>query len=163
MNSFRQQLADRFLDQVLDRFIDKVQFEPNTGCWIWNGAKAGRSNYAQFTVGYVGKQKHVALAHRFAYQWFVGRIPDGLVIDHLCDVPACVNPDHLRACTQKQNVMRSLGVCAKNAVKTHCPQGHKYTPENTKIDRGKRSCRRCNADRQLRYMQKREVTSLGNS
>jgi len=49
------------------------------------------------------------LAHRAAYEAAVAPIPTGYVIDHRCGTPACVNPKHLRACTQKQNMENRRG------------------------------------------------------
>ena len=82
-----------------DRFLDKVQFEPMSGCWLWAGALSG-SGYGVYKINGVDWS-----AHRAA----VGYIPDTLVVDHLCNIRTCVNPDHLRVCTQKENVLRSNG------------------------------------------------------
>ncbi len=76
---------------------DKIMPEPNSGCWFWLGA---------LSRGY-GSLKN-ARAHRVAYEMTIGPIPEGLVIDHLCRVTSCVNPDHLEAVTQAENVRRGL-------------------------------------------------------
>jgi hypothetical protein len=68
---------------------------PETGCWIWTGPLRG-NGYGGF-----GKKDY---AHRAAYRAYHGKIPDGLQVLHRCDVPLCVNPAHLFAGTQKQNV-----------------------------------------------------------
>src|SRR5204863_5270925 len=87
-------------------------------------------------------------AHRFAYEELIGPIPDGLVLDNTCRIRNCVNPEHLDPCTVQENLARSRGWNA-NALKTHCPQGHPYSPENTYLvkrgDNGKirRRCRTC--------------------
>jgi hypothetical protein len=135
-------ITDRLLVELENRFTDKIAFEPNTGCWLWTGAKAGRTNYGQFKVFGVDY-----LAHRFAYEYFVDEIPDGLVIDHLCDMPQCVNPKHLRVCTQKENVHRSAGIAAINRSKTHCSKGHRYDTDNTRIYNRKRYCIKCSHGR----------------
>lgn len=81
------------------RFVEKVSEEPDeNGCWLWIGGKSrNRSNlrYGSFN----GMR-----AHRLIYEWVVGFIPDGMVILHTCDVPHCVNPNHLRLGTQADNV-----------------------------------------------------------
>ena len=92
-----------------------------------------------------------AYAHRLAYELVKGPISDGLQIDHLCRNRACINPDHLEAVTQRENILRGEGVAALNARKTHCPQGHAYDEENTLIltgrQAGARRCQICARDR----------------
>lgn len=87
-------------------------------------------------------------AHRFAYIDAHGPIPDGFVIDHLCGNPPCVNPEHLEAVTQRQNLLRGNTIAAANAQKTHCPQGHPYDEANTSVSKsdGSRKCRACARD-----------------
>jgi hypothetical protein len=81
---------------MLERFWMKVQ--KGTSCWIWTG---GSSNgYGLFTESSKGKTH---IAHRFSYEQTVGPIPDGLHLDHRCRNRRCVNPDHLRPVTNKQN------------------------------------------------------------
>jgi len=88
----------------------------------------------------------------------VGEIPEGLQIDHLCRVPACVRPDHLEVVTPRINVWRGRSDAAKNALKTECPQGHPYDEKNTRRDwEGKRSCREC---ARLRYHLKKQRLGL---
>lgn len=103
------------------------------GCWLWTGPT---------TNGGYGKIK-AKLAHRLAYEELVGRIPDGLEIDHLCRNILCVRPDHLEAVTHDEN-MRRATPGANNAAKTHCPKGHAYDATNTFVNRkGSRVCRSC--------------------
>ena len=88
-------------------------------------------------------------AHRWIYEQEVGPIPDGLVLDHLCRNPACVNTAHLEAVTQAENKRRSNDPSAVNARKTHCKYGHEFTPENTTWYRNgtSRSCNECQRNR----------------
>ena len=95
--------------------------------------------YGQFWDG-----TRLVRAHRFAYEQIVGPIPDGLQLDHLCRVRSCVNPAHLEPVTCQVNLLRGTGASARNAIKTHCPQGHAYGDFNTYIrPEGWRRCREC--------------------
>lgn len=131
-----------------ERFWEKVNkngpvpdYAPHLGpCWLWLAAKHHEGLYGVFTLA-GGRQ---AQAHRFSYSTSVGPIPDELVLDHLCRVRHCVRPSHLEAVPQRINILRGVGIQAKNAVKTHCIRGHEFTLENTHIrPNGGRACRAC--------------------
>jgi len=117
------------------------RFESSTtktdGCWLWTG----RMNHGGY--GMLSLSGGEVRAHRWAYELFIGPVPDGLVLDHLCRVRHCVNPAHLDPCTIGENVMRGETLVADQVRRTHCPQGHEYTPENTRINNGSRHCREC--------------------
>lgn len=105
-----------------------------TPCWIW------QRNTDQAGYGRHGSKR----AHRMVYESRIGPIPEGLTLDHLCRVHACVNPDHLEPVTRAVNVMRGEGHAAVNARKTHCVRGHKFDERNTFIrPEGWRACRAC--------------------
>lgn len=83
-------------------------------------------------------------AHRVSYETFVGPIPAGLTLDHLCRNTLCINPAHLEPVTIKENVLRGDGPTARNARKTHCDRGHAFDETNTGPNaNGGRSCRAC--------------------
>ncbi len=83
-------------------------------------------------------------AHRAAYELYVGPIPEGLTIDHLCRNTLCVNPAHLEAVTMRENILRGTGPSAQAARKTHCLRGHPFDDGNTLFRAtGKRVCRAC--------------------
>lgn len=86
-------------------------------------------------------------AHRVAYELWVGPIPEGLTLDHLCRVRRCIWPEHLEAVTSGENVLRGEGPSAREARQTHCIHGHPFTPENTWTyvvhGRPKRYCQTC--------------------
>lgn len=129
------------------RFWKRVNKDGAGGCWLWKGS-IFNNGYGQFKANGKGGP-----AHRYAYELLVGPIPDEMVLDHLCRVRACVNPDHLEVVTERENIMRGEGVCAVNAHKTHCIRGHEFTPENTRIWGGGRwrLCIECDRMKQRKY------------
>ena len=126
------------------RFWAKV--DKSDDCWIWRGATL-RNGYGYFAVVATRVGQRNQLAHRFAYESEVGPIPEGLVLDHLCRNKACVNPAHLEAVTQRENVLRGDGPRATREVRaamTMCRRGHDYLPDNLYVDkRGRRTCKAC--------------------
>jgi hypothetical protein len=131
----------------LERFEEKYIAEPMSGCWLWIGCMDAKG-YGRFK----SNNKRADGAYRWAYEHFVGPVPDGLQLDHLCRVRCCVNPAHLEVVTQAENIRR--GEVGKNMkTKTHCPYGHPYDEVNTRIvGGGRRECRTC---RNTRKRQKR--------
>lgn len=122
------------------RFFAKVDKGGPGGCWLWTGT-INRSGYGTIRIGDHG----AFLAHRWSYEHHVGAIPDGLVIDHLCRTRCCVNPEHMEPVTPRENQRRGL----LGALKTHCRNGHEYTPENTYTRQdGRTECRTCMRARQ---------------
>lgn len=137
-----------------DRFWTKVIGAPAESCWLWNVAK-NTLGYGNFYNG-----KRSVRAHRWSYEYLRTDIPPGLVLDHLCEVPSCVNPWHLEPVTQAVNIARGPAPVAVAAAArtTHCSQGHEYTPENTSwqgAEKRQKVCRTCQRRRgTLRAQQK---------
>lgn len=136
---------------IADRFWPKVDLNgpipearPDLGpCWIWTASRTS-SGYGQLACRPGPPQR----AHRIAYVLIVGPIPEGLELDHVCRVRACVNPAHLEPVTNIENIMRGESVPARNARKTECAHGHPFDAENTRTrERGgrrrSRECRTC--------------------
>ena len=137
----RGSLADRTWAKV-DKNGPVPTLRPDLGpCWIWTGKK-DKKGYGWIRIGGAGTPK--APAHRVTYELTAGEIPSGLELDHLCRVHDCVNPTHLEPVTHQENMLRGETFAAANAQKTHCPKGHPYDEQNTRVrSNGKRSCRTC--------------------
>lgn len=112
----------------------------DSGCWEWTG-RLHPKGYAYIGTG--GSLRHV---HRVAYELWVGPIPDGLQLDHLCRNRCCFNPAHLEPVTREENLRRGIRRCG-NMLKTHCKRGHPFDAENTILVPGPkgvgRRCRIC--------------------
>lgn len=121
------------------RFWDKTIPEPNSGCWLWLGARIK-------AYGDAGRRQGSRYAHRRSYVAARGPVADGLELDHRCRNTLCCNPAHLEPVTHRINVRRGavmLTAGRHNLDKTHCPHGHEYTPDNTYRDKRGRRCRSC--------------------
>jgi hypothetical protein len=114
-------------------------------CWLWLG-RVNSSGYAQLTV-----DKRPRSAHRVSYETFVGPIPEGLEIDHLCRVRRCVRPQHLEAVTHRVNIQRAIDangtVGGKRTggmqVGDTCAKGHLVADDNIAYRRGLICCLTC--------------------
>jgi len=138
---------------LLDRFVAKYTVE-DSGCWIWH-AGTSRGGYGKFWDP--RRYGHMA-AHRFSYETAVGPIPDGLQIDHLCRVRACVNPDHLEPVTQRENILRGDTLATAKFYQKRCIHGHRFNTQNTYTrPNGTRGCRPCRAKRQREYLRRKNT------
>lgn len=111
---FRGAARVRPLDE---RFWEKVIVRGEGECWSWTGA----TQYGGYGVlGSHGKRGKLVRAHRLSYEIHNGPIPEGMVIRHSCDNPACTNPRHLAVGTYRQNIQDAM---ERNRVRAHGRHG----------------------------------------
>jgi hypothetical protein len=122
-----------------ERFFRQTRIT-DSGCVEWTGF-LDRDGYGQFRPG--GRDSSKVRAHRWAYEHFIGAIPGGMVLDHLCRNRCCVNVDHLEVVTPRENWLRGNGPARINADKTHCLNDHPLSGDNLILNGGKRACRTC--------------------
>jgi hypothetical protein len=135
---------------------EKIELIPESDCWWWMGTITW-AGYGQ--VSRPAGNARFPKAHRAVYEELVGKVPDGLVLDHLCRNRLCVNPKHLEPVTIGVNVQRgdlsSNGEYSRS--KTHCPQGHAYAEHGGRRSvsachpKGGRICKICRSEQRKRW------------
>lgn len=144
------------LENIAKRFWPKVDVRSEDECWPWL-ARVEPGGYGRLSVG--GRAGRMEGAHRVSILLATGSLPaPGMHTDHLCRNTICVNPKHLEVVTPSVNGLRGLarfngGV---QRARTHCPQGHEYSAQNTQLKKsGSRRCRTCARDYTRRYREER--------
>ncbi|MGW3711430.1 HNH endonuclease signature motif containing protein [Streptomyces albogriseolus] len=146
---------------LLDRLLSKTT--PGFGgCVVWTGG-VNKKNYGITSVMAAPRKQRRLYAHRAAYELFIGPIPEGMQVDHLChnrdaECPGgdtcrhrrCINPHHLEAVSPQENQRRSPRTFPSlQGARSTCVNGHPFDEVNTYIrpDTGGRQCKQCRHDR----------------
>jgi len=139
---------------LIDRIEENIMVDPNSGCWLWT-LSLKPEGYGSIKIN--GRSR---LAHRISYEEFVGPVPRGLQLDHLCRTRSCVNPKHLEPVTLGENIRRGdTGKTARArwASKTHCKKGHAFAEHSyisVRDGYNRRICRICKAAANARWLEK---------
>lgn len=141
------------------------------GCWAWTTG-ARDQGYGVMTVSPVKGIKVVRRVHVLAYEAFIGPVPIGLILDHLCHADdlachgpkcrhrACFHPEHVEPVTSAENTRRGHHIGCRPPA-THCPQGHPYIPPHLAFDKdGYADCRTCRNRRWRERYQRRKQEAL---
>jgi hypothetical protein len=154
--SFRRSDVGRtYRERILSRItvdLQGLRVVDDAPCWQWAG-KSGKHGY-----GYHRDRP----AHRAVYELLVASVADGLDLDHLCRNRLCVNPAHLEPVTHAENCRRGIAgevTRARMLAKTHCAQGHEWTPENTMQTARQRKCRTCMRESSARAREQRRASA----
>lgn len=140
-------------------FLKNMEKKDND-CWEWRRQKNPVTGYG--TSSYKGKNMG---AHRVSYILFYGHIPNGLVIHHRCENKICVNPEHLEAISQSENLRLAGWHGTQHISKTTCPYGHEYTLTKENLHgkiRNHRRCKTCEKKRQNEVTQKMNMVDFEN-
>ena len=132
---------------AIERILKRIVIDSSTGCWNWPGATAGGYGRIRFAMSEGGKK---VLTHRVTYEYYVGKIPKGLELDHaVCNNPLCCNPEHVSPVTHAGNMARGA-----HAMKACCKHGHPLVAGNLYVKKGNprsRQCRKCHLAAVSRY------------
>jgi hypothetical protein len=133
------------------RFWARVDRSVPGGCWMWTGGL--NRGYGRLKVA-----GRLMYAHRLAWELERGPVPDGLTLDHLCRVLACVNPDHLEPVTVAENIRRKPR--ADFSEREQCRNGHPWTDVRLS-SQGVLVCRACAREATRRHRLRRMARSTG--
>lgn len=131
------------------RFVEKIAFEPMSGCWFWLGVTDACG------YGCIRVDGRFWGTHRYAYETIIGPVPDGLEIDHLCQVRNCVNPAHMEPVTQEENKRRA------GLRRTMCASGNHPRFPGSRYGKGTNAgrCKECVRAASRRYSLKNQMAA----
>lgn len=135
---------------IKQRFWPKVAKGDPDECWLWTAAVNPVSGYGLIGEGGRGQMLY---AHRVSYELNVGPIPEGMTLDHLCNVRRCVNPAHLDPCTTEENSHRG------EARRATCRRGHLKAEHSYMTPYGRSRCRACNTLKAQEYRDRKRQAS----
>lgn len=136
----------------LEHFTKRIRIDLNSErfCWVWTGGVGGSGYGAMNFRDWESKDRYMGPAHIWAYNHYVGPVPEGLQIDHQCRNRLCCNPAHLEPVTPKENMRRVF------QHKKTCAQGHPWIPENIwKHKGGGNYCKICSKERHKEWLRVR--------
>lgn len=131
-----------------------------SGCFLWIGT-INKNGYGKLSYSRNGK-RYVKWAHRVSYETYVGKIPEGLDLDHKCRVRCCINPNHLEPVTRSENSKRGISgeVVRERRKNVHfCKNGHLYSDENVRKNKhsNARVCKECQRLAMRRYRERQKA------
>lgn len=136
---------------IIDRLLERVTVGDD-GCW--NASYLNDQGYGMVYSG--GHHSKLLRAHRVTYEHFIGPVPDGLVLDHLCRNRACCNPEHVEPVTQGENTQRGV----QKTLQTHCKKGHLLERREGREGLKRRICPVCTRDAQRAYDARKRALRL---
>ena len=138
----------------IERFLEKFDIGEtpegfDSPCYNWIGAygQYGYKLKAEYGFFYDGNKRPGS--HRYAYETFVGPIPEKYDLDHLCLNKRCCNPDHLEPVTRLENLIRGgqmetiINISKNRGPYKFCRKGHLFSGNNVYISNGERRCKTC--------------------
>lgn len=130
------------INELPSRILDQIEFEVNSGCWLWNGRL--HKGYAALDSKGDNQRSITVLVHRMFYEMYVGGVNQDL--HHICRTKSCVNPAHLVQIPHDQHMHLHLPT-----PRTHCAKGHEYVEGSFSWLKGskgwERRCRICYRER----------------
>jgi hypothetical protein len=154
----KRQVRQSIRKPFFERVWEKVDRRGPDECWPWTGATDGKDRGSIAVIDASGTKHSPMKAPRAVWIIVYGEVPEGFVC-HSCDNPICCNPAHLWIGSRQDNIDDMVAKGRQSRLfpygKTHCPNGHEYTEENTIKPDGVRRCRECTRRRSRDYRRRK--------